>query len=303
LAGTSNLGYGAPGFYGGTYAPGDIVNSPTTLLFDNRIYYTQSTMDVNFIQSPRTIFTFGGDGFWLKRQAKSLAGTNGYMLRGAVQRRLTKTRSITVNYQHMHFDFPPSFGESDIDSAELGFATKMGKRWTFAIGAGAFRSQVQVIETVALDPVIAALLGQGFSRRAFYRENISPSGRANLTGQFKSTSISFEYNQTVSPGNGVYLTSKQRIASAGLSYTALRNWSFGLTGGYATLNGLGQGLQQYATFTAGANASYRLTHAIHAIARIDARDQQIDIAGYSRTGYRATIGLSFSPGDIPLSLW
>jgi hypothetical protein len=65
----------------------------------------------------------------------------------------------------------------------------------------------------------------------------------------------------------------------------------------------GQGLQPYSTINGGANATYRITRGLHALLRFDARDQQIDVVGYKHTGYRASIGLAFSPGDLPLSLW
>jgi hypothetical protein len=39
------------------------------------------------------------------------------------------------------------------------------------------------------------------------------------------------------------------------------------------------------------------------VARYDARHQEISVAGYRSTGFRATLGIAFSPGNVPLSLW
>ena len=44
-AGTASRAFGNSVFQ----VPGDIVNQPTSLLFDNRTYYTQSTADFNYI--------------------------------------------------------------------------------------------------------------------------------------------------------------------------------------------------------------------------------------------------------------
>jgi len=43
----------------------------------------------------------------------------------------------------------------------------------------------------------------------------------------------------------------------------------------------------------------------HIIGRYDYRHQQIAVtnAGFNVTGSRATLGLSFSPGNLPLTLW
>ena len=134
LAGTSSLGYGAPGLYGSAAVPtADIINQPTTLLFDNRTYWGQSGADVNYILSPRTVITAGGDGYVIRRDASGLAGLNGYTARGSIEHRLTKTRTVGLMYQRNHYEFPPAFGQSDIDLATANFSTSLGRRWTFSL--------------------------------------------------------------------------------------------------------------------------------------------------------------------------
>ena len=55
--------------------------------------------------------------------------------------------------------------------------------------------------------------------------------------------------------------------------------------------------------TGGAGFTYGLTRMFHVVGRYDARHQEINLYNYRRTSYRATLGIAFSPGDIPLSLW
>ena len=101
----------------------------------------------------------------------------------------------------------------------------------------------------------------------------------------------------------MYVTSRQNSGTFGYSYTANRKWNFGLSGGYYTLQGIGQGLPSYGQFTGGAGVTYNVVKAFHLVARYDARHQDINMLGYRRTGYRATFGIAFSPGKVPLSLW
>ena len=307
IAGTTSRGVGNyGGLYGAYYSSPstDIVNQPTTLLFDNRVYYIESAMDVNVVQSARTIYTMGGAGYTVHRQAQNLIGVNGYELHGSVTHRLSKTRGIGLHYTHLHFDFPRAFGESDINMAEASYNGRIGRYWTFSLGAGAFLAEVQGLQQVALDPVIAALLGQSSVTQTFYRKVTYPSGQANLTGHINKTSIlSFGFARSVTPGNGVYLTSRSDSATASYSYTGIRKWNLGVDGGYNTLSGIGQGLQRYGQVTGGAGFTYGVTRVIHIIGRFDARHQQIDLSGFRRTGYRTSIGIAFSPGDVPLSLW
>jgi hypothetical protein len=304
IAGTSTVGYGAPGFYGVTAVPSDVVvNQPTTLLFDNRTYWVQGGADVNYIASARTIFTVGGDGYVVRRQDSALAGLNGYTIRGTIQHRLTKTRTVGVAYQRMHYEFPPAFGQSDIDVATGYFNTSLGRRWIFAISAGIFHTEVQGLEQVTLNPVIAALLGTSVGVRAFYRTDVYPDGETSLTGHFKTSTVTVTYRQGVVPGNGVYLTSRNRYALGSYSYTGIHKLNLGVSGGYTTLESIGQGIASYSQLTGGAGFTYGLSRMFHLIGRYDLRYQELDVLNTLRTSYRATLGIAFSPGNIPLSLW
>lgn len=304
IAGTSSLGF-ASGSYGNFAAPAptDLVGQPASALFDNRVYYLQSSGDVNIIQSPRTIYTFGGEGFLARRQAAGLASLNGWGAHGTIEHRLSRTRTIGATYDRIHFSFPPAFGQSDVNMAQGFFSDQLNRRWTFSIYAGAAQSEVKGVQETALDPVVAALLGQSVGFQAFYREAVFPTGRASLKALFKSSSATLSYQQLVVPGNGVYLTSKEQAAALAYSYTGIRKWNLGVSGGYYTLSSIGQGLRSYGLFSGGAGFTYRLTRDFHIVGRYDARHQEISSLGYRRTGSRAMLGLAFSPGDVPLSLW
>ena len=302
LAGTTNLGINS-GLYGVEATPNSLVNSPTSLLFDNRTYYGQGTADVNFAASARTIYTIGGDVFAVRRQATGLAGLNGWTARGSVQHKLSRQQTIGATYQHMFYNFPPAFGQSSTDALEGFFSSSLGRRWTFNIHGGAFRAEVQGITRVALNPVIAALLGTSSGVQAFNESVVYPSGSAHLNGKFRTSSVDLSASRTVTPGNGVYLTSVSNAGTLGYSYTGIKKWNFGISGTYYQLQGIGQGIQPYKQFSGGAGFTYGITHSLHIVGRYDARHQDITLSGLRATSSRATIGLAFSPGNVPLSLW
>lgn len=302
VAGTSNLGYGAPGFYGVT-SPTSLVNQPTALLFDSRIYYSQSTADMTYIISPRTSFIVGGDGLLVARQANGLAGTEGYNLHGTLQHRISRSKTIGMQYERLHLQFPPAFGRSDSNVGEGFFASGIGKYWTFSLHAGVFQSAVVGLQQVAINPVIAALLGTSIGTEKFFANDIYPSGNAQLTGHLKNSAVSFNYSEMVVPGNGVYLTSRQDAGWLEYSYTGIKRWSFGIRGGYYKLKGLGQTIPTFTQGNGGVGVTYTLSHAFHAVARYDYRYQDINVVDFRRNGSRVSVGLAFSPGSVPLSLW
>lgn len=302
VAGTSSLGYGSPGYFEGP-TQGNVVGQQSALLFDNRIYYLQAGADVTYLLTPRTSFTIGGDGYEDRYQAAGLIGLDGYSLRGSIRHRLSRTKTIGATYERMHYTFVHSYGNTDINMAQGFFATALGKRWTLSISAGGFQTQVAGVEQISLNPVIAALLGQSFGYENFYRVDYYPAGEARLTGKFKTSEITFLYGETVVPGNGVYLTSRQNSGGANFSYTGIRKWNFGASGAYYKLNSVGQNIRPESTFGGGLGFTYNLTRSLHIVGRYDYRRQDIESASLRRDASRVTFGLAWSPGDIPLSLW
>ena len=279
----------------------DAVVTPSSLLFDNRVYYLQSTLDVNYLLSAHTTLTFGGDGFDVWRKAPGLVGMRGYMLHGEILHRVTQRTTVGANYQHSHFDYPKAFGESDVNSFIGVFVTQLGQYWTVNLSGGAFLAEVQGLQRVGVSPEISALLGVSSTIEAFYRKSIYPQWDATLKRQFHRASLSFEYQRGVSSGNGIYLTSRSDSAGAGFNYAAERRWSFSSNVAYARLQGIGQDLQPFSQLIGGAGVTYSFSHPIQAFVRYDARHQEIVNGVYLQNSYRATIGLSFSPSDIPLS--
>jgi len=279
------------------------VLSPASLLFDSRSYYLQGGLDVTLQQTARTSYTIGGQGFDVWRQSPDLVGVEGYGLHGSVEHRVSRTTSVGFIYQRQHFNFPKVFGQADIDTGEIFIGTNFGRLWSFTLRGGVFHSEVSGLQTVALNPVVAALLGQTAAVQAYYREDIYPSGNASLTRKFKTASLNFFYSQSVVPGNGIYLTSKGDSGGASYSYTGLHKANFGVSGGYYKLASIGNQIQPYSTFTGGAGYSYSLPYSLHLSARYDYRYQQIEDLVYKHSGYRVTVGLTLSPGKVPLSFW
>jgi hypothetical protein len=279
----------------------EAVVTPSSLLFDNRMNYLQSSLDVNYLLTPHTTLTLGGEGFGVWRKATGLIGVQGYTLHGSIKHRITQRTTLGGTYTHTHYDYPKAFGESDINSYTATVATQLGRSWIISVNGGAYQVEVQGLQRVAVDPAIAALLGVTSTVETFYRKSIFPQWGGNLTRQFHRANLSFQYQNGSSEGNGVYLTSRTENAFARFSYTATRKWSFDATGGYSHLVGIGQDLQPFSQFTGGSGVTYALTGPIHLVARYDARHQEIINGVYLQNSYRASLGISFSPGDIPLA--
>jgi hypothetical protein len=278
----------------------DSLVTPASTLFDNRMSYLQSSLDVNFLKSDRTTVTFGGEGFGIWRKATGLIGMQGYMLHGAVTHRVSRRITLGLGYQHSHYDYPKAFGESDINAYYGTWAAQLSRNWTLSLNAGAYQVEVQGLQRVSVDPQIAALLGVTSTVQTFYQKSMFPQGSVKLDRKFRRADLAFGYQRGVSAGNGVYLTSQLERETASFSYTGIRKWSFSAQGGYSQLKGIGQGLQPYSQIIGNARVTYSITRPIHVFASYDNRHQDI-VDAFHQNSFRASVGISFSPGDVPLS--
>jgi hypothetical protein len=280
-----------------------IAFTPTTLLFDSRTNYLQSSANMTWIQSARTSFTIGGDGFLQDRKSEGLTNAWGYDFSGSVVRRMSRNTSLGVSYAYSHFEFPGYVSSSNAHTVHGTYAALLGRFWKLSVEAGAFVAEVESPFTLALDPFLAALFGQNTISGVAYRRSVYPSGSASLQRQFRQAVLTFNYSRGLSAGNGTYITSRTETAQAGLSYTGVRKLNLGVDGGYYVLTGIGQITQRYAQYSVGGGLTYNLGRALYMTMRYDLRDQQVDAVDYLQRGSRAAIGFNFSPGSLPLSLW
>lgn len=281
-------------------ADGAVVDS-TSLLFDNRTNYFGTNLSMTYIASQRTSYTVGGNFNRIFRQSDALVGLLGYGAQGSVEHRFSPRTSVGLSYQRMHFEFPGSFGGSDTDTYLASYNRRFGRPWVLSVSAGIYRSEVAGLSQINLEPAVAILLGVSKVAVPFYTVNYVPSGKASLQRYFRNAVWSLNYSRMVSPGNGVYLTSRWQRAETGFSYSGIRKWSFAARGGYDSLNSLGQTLMAYRQFEGGVEATYSLTKALHISAGFSQRRQDVDLAAFDRTSKRTTLSLIYSPGNIPIS--
>jgi hypothetical protein len=280
-----------------------VVTTPSLLLFDDRTYFLQGNAGMTYLLSARASFTVSGQGFTVQRQSSALVSMQGWGARGRFQYKLSRVTSVGTEYDRDHYQYQGLFGYTNSNNYNAFIATQMGRLWTMTLSAGAYQVDTLGLQSVTLSPAVAALLGVSSTLHVFSAENWLPSGRGVLTRKFKDASLTFNYSRSLAPGNGVYLSSRSDNGTVGYSYTGVRKASLGIYGGYSSLSSIGQGIPPFQMYTGGVRTTYNVTRAIHLVAGYDVRQQEIQIAGYRRTSYRASLGIAFSPGAVPLSLW
>ena len=281
----------------------DLFAVPTNELFDNPTRYLQSRLDLTWQKTARLSFSIGGEGFVVRRRSLALAGLNGFRTRADAAYRLTRKQTISLNYAYSYFDFQRFFGNGSIQSAGLGYSFGLTRKLEFSSQGGVQAAHVLGLQSVSLDPAIGAIVGRTTATTTFDRTVYGPFAEARLIRRFSKASLSVGYSMGATPGNGVYLTSRQNVGTVDYSYVGFRRLTAGVNASYGQLSALGQTLGKYSNYQSGASLVYRLMRDTHLTVRYDFRHFTTQNAGYQKDSNRLTLGVAYSPGDRPLAIW
>jgi hypothetical protein len=277
---------------------------PQNDIYDSRVIFVGTSADLTYRLTHRLSFNIGGDGTLVRRQSTALYGMTGAVARGDLEYRISRHSTLGADYRFTYFDYTKGFGNTDIQSVGFNYSTQFSPHVQLSARIGGARVESTSLTEVTLDPAIAALLGESLAIQAAYRLNYVPDMQVRLMDTFRRSQFTLEYRNQVVPGNGVYLTSRNNTGNASYSYTGVRHWNFGMNGTYGRLSALVQTLGAYTAYGAGVGITRDLGKGLHSVLRLDERHYDIATStAFKHNEFRASLGLNFSPGDVPLVLW
>lgn len=277
---------------------------PTADFYDNQTIYFNTDASLTIQKTARLSFSFGGSGSLVRRRSSALYGVTGAMAHGDLQYRLTRRTTIGAMYSFTHYDFIGILGGTDMHSVVMTYATALSKNWEISLYGGFARLENKFEQLVPLAPPIQALLGISAVPTVVYSKSYIPNAEGRLSHTFPKGVLYISGGRTVTPGNGLFLTSSSTTGSIGYNFTGLRRWSFGANGAYMAMQSLGNVVGRYNTATGGFTASRQLTRSFHAVASFMAtKYSSPTFSNYNRPMYVARIGFGWTPGDVPLRIW
>ncbi len=295
---TSGLPYGMVQGYDPTF--GMLTGNE---LFDGRTNAFFASGQAIYQHTARLSFGLGANGFVVRRRSDALTGAMGWVGTGDVAYRLGRYSSIGVDYNFSRFEYQNQFGESNLNGLAANYARRLNRSWELSLRAGALRVETSRLRVVSLDPVIAAILGRSTGVSIFYGVTYVPQYGVRLAHYFRRSSFSAGYDRTVTPGNGVYLTSTTDVLNAGYTNTLSSRVSFSFGATASRLKALSQELRNYSSYGVSAGVSYRLASSMSVLARITGGMQSIGSSQIDRNSYRVAFGVGWTPGDYPVSVW
>lgn len=277
---------------------------PVTDFFDNRTLYLTTQADVIYQKNARLSFDFGGDVFINKRRSLALYSATGAAARADVQYRLTRRTTVGGQYAYTYYTYSHILGSTNMNTVMATLSSRLSRWWEISVSGGVIRVESRFDQLVPLDPVVAQLLGYSKAVQIVYGVDNVPSFSGRLSRTFRTGVFWIGGGRAVTPGNGLFLTSKMTSATIGYTYTGLRRWSCTAQVMYDRGDSLGNVVGTYGDFSGGVSMSRQIVKSLSFVAGGDARRYQSpSFNQYNRTVYDAHFGLGFAPGAIPLRLW
>jgi hypothetical protein len=278
--------------------------TPVTDFFNNRTYSVNTRVGVSIQRSTRSSIGFTAAAFDTYRASSALVGTVGLTAAADYEYRLSSRMTIGAAYNYSYYSFTRLASNTNTQSAVGDFAYQLSRRWEFSGFFGVSRAENKFIQNVPVDPAIAAIIGISESTEILYRIRYAPDIGARISRTFHKGVLSGSVTHGITPGNGLFLTSEATSLSVGYTYTGLRRWSFGSNLSYMRAQSFGNVTGVYSGTNLTAHISRQLMRHIHFVASVSARKYgSPDFFKYNQGVYTGSIGLGWSPGEVPLRIW
>lgn len=278
----------------------DLVAAPVNELFDNRLYFLQSQMLYSFRLNSRWHVQGGGSGGTVRRQAASLADVNIYGGNAALMYRWNRNTTIGFGYNFSHFNFGRFFGESNLHGVTVDFGRKIGRDWQLTVSATGQTIRTIGVRRVALDPVIAALLGTSSGVEAFDSSRRIAGYGIGVERRYRRSLFSVRADRSVVPGNGLMLTSVINMQSVAFSTSASRNWSINAGASRSSMGEVaGSTLGAFDVWQIQTSVNRKFTTELGMMASVEYRSFKLGNSTLDRRGTRFMIGLTYSPTSLP----
>ncbi len=274
----------------------NIGGSPNIELYDTGIKQFTSQADLTWQKTSRLSFNLGTTYFGITRNSPDLLGVTGEQARSDVTYRLTRRTTIGTYYSFSHYLFPHGFGTSDTNSVGLIYSYALSRTAQIRFRGGISRVETLGLQTVQIDPAIAALLGESFGVIDSYNKLRTSEYSVQFVEDFRrGSTLSFAYARGISPGNGVFQTSQQKSVSGTFRMRVLRAYAFTTSIGRDTLQSVGGILGNYDSAYARVSLDRKYRAGIGLNFTVDYRYFDVLNFGSLRNEVRVMSGITWTP--------
>jgi len=283
---------------------------PTTDFYDNRTIYSTTQAGLTYQATQRLSFSFGGGYFTDLRKSAGLYSAAGESATGDVQYRVSRRVTVGANYGFTRFAFSDHIGRSYIHSAAATLSARFS-RWTeLSVFAGAAVVNSSFEEVIPISPAILDILCPPtlvstcpLTNSVAINNNTlwAPNFGIRISRSFERGALYASAGESITPGNGLFLTSRAETASVGYGYSGLRKWGLNAGLSYYRALSLGNIQGNYGQVSGSLNASRQIISHMSFVLSFSATQYQSgSFTDYNRLIYTASVGLGYSSKNIPV---
>jgi hypothetical protein len=277
--------------------------APNTEAFDNRTYFSTTNASLTYQKSVRLSFSINGSYFLVNRDSANLANTRGYAAGGNIAYRISKRQTLGIYYSHSESSAKKVFGDSNADSAGFNYSTVLSRSLNLSLQAGATRYDQQFLSFVVPNPLVQQILGIRIGIEKFYIVGYTPDVAASLRKQFRNSSVTANFSESISPGNGLILSSKSQSEAFAWVLPTFRTWASQFGVGRDTLVSYAANAGNYKSYYARYSLTRPITSTISSYMNFDLRKFGFTSTTFGENEYQVSLGFRFSPGQGPIKFW
>jgi hypothetical protein len=297
---------------GGTYPEGTVLQEPT-ITVDQQFVQTSpyaltyrfnaSTITAAYRQTARLSYEFTGT-FTLARYTSPVGlGSDDLIGTASALYALTPATTLSGTYQEMYYHFQRNAGTARTASTYLTLSHALPSHWTLGASAGATHADDDGSYPIPIylksgNSIIPFVYVGHYATSA----NL-PYFSGSASRNWHHSLASFRGGESVTPGNGVFLTSRTLGISGVFSYGTRRS-NISASGSFSRLTSAANAATTtYRAIDFGGGYSYNLIRHLGANTRYDHVTTEFVGSSASGTDNRLSIGLYFTSKDIPLAIF
>lgn len=277
---------------------------PTQEIFDNRLTGGTVSATIGYQPTARLTMQAQGSAFTFQRRSAALVSFGGGGATGMLDYTLDRNQSIGATYEYNTVFFRRQFGEMQFMTWMGNYGRRLSPRWYLRLSCGVYQMSYDRLQSIEVDPLIAALTGDRTTLIATSGTRYGAAATGLLSAAFRRSSVGIQYFRGAQPTNGVILAAEREGGTVSYSFTGIRNLNVGAVVSHIRLKSRFDRADSFDSSGAGAGLNYRLHGPIFFTANYNYL--RFDIRSFStvsRNRSFAAVGITISPGEVPLSLF
>lgn len=275
--------------------------SPTVQVFDNGYKQASTSVGMTWQKTARLSFDATGSYFVVSRSGNGLVGNTGSNAQGDVNYRLNRKTTVGVYYSFGSYRYSGGVQDTTTHTLGLIYSYAISRSLQLRTRFGATRLESSGLQSIPLDPVLAALVGQKYILTNTHTREVTSDISVEMAKDFgRRRTLQASFARGVSPGNGLQLTSVQQALGAGFSALVYRKYSVDAGVGRTTLSTPGQTIGSYASNYVSAGVSRSIGRGVAADLHFYYRAYDVTETISTHPQLTVSAGISWSPGERPI---